>query len=67
MEAANRLLSEGQSMDNAQIAKLMDSFPKADPDQQWEIIGVMFLRVIFDPKIEAQVVYEQLKQLLRNP
>ena len=64
MEAANRLLGEANAMDSNEIVTLMDSFPKADPEQQWEIVGVMFLRVIFHPAIEAEVVYEQLKKLL---
>lgn len=51
-------------MDSSEIVTLMDSVPKADPEQQWEIVGVMFLRVIFHPAIEAEVVYEQLKKLL---
>ena len=64
MEAANRLLGEANAMDSSAIFTLMDSFPEADPGQQWEIVGVMFLRVIFHPEIEAEAVYEQLKKLL---
>ena len=64
MEAANRLLGEAAAMDSNAIVTLMDSLPKADPEQQWEIVGVMFLRVIFHPEIKAEVVYEQLKKLL---
>lgn len=51
-------------MDSSEIVTLMDSFSKAGPEQQWEIVGVMFLRVVFHPAIEAEVVYEQLKKLL---
>ena len=64
MEAANRLLGEANAMDSSEIFTLIDSFPEADPEQQWEIVGVMFLRVIFHPNIEAEAVYEQLKKLL---
>ena len=64
MEAANRLLKKADAMDRSEIAKLMDSFPTADPEQQWEIIGLMFLLVIFHPATEAEIVYEQLKKLL---
>ena len=34
MEAANRLLGEANAMDSNEIVTLMDSFPKADPEQQ---------------------------------
>ena len=50
MEAANRLLGEANAMDSSAIFTLMDSFPEADPGQQWEIVGVMFLRVIFSSR-----------------
>ena len=66
MEAANRLVLEADSMDSSEIAKLMDSFPNADSEKQWEIVGVIFLLVIFHPEIDAEVVYEQLKKLLMD-
>ena len=64
MEAANRLLKKADAMDNSEIDKVMDSFPKADRDKRWEIIGLMFLLVVFHPATDAEVVYEQLKKLL---
>ena len=66
MEAANRLVGKTTAMDSSEIAKLMDSFPKADSEKQWEIVGVIFLLVIFHPETDAEVVYEQLKKLLMD-
>ena len=64
MEAATRLLKKADAMDSSEIVTLMDSFPKAGPEQRWEIIALMFLLVVFHPATEAEVVYEQLKKLL---
>ena len=66
MEAANRLVGKTAAMDSSEIAKLMDSFPNADSEKQWEIVGVIFLLVIFHPETDAEVVYEQLKKLLMD-
>ena len=57
MEAANRLLGEANAMDSNEIVTLIDSFPKADLEQQWEIVDVLrrrwspvvLRRFLFDP------------------
>lgn len=66
MQAANRLVHKADCMDSSEIVKLMDSFPMADSEKQWEIVGTIFLRIISHPNIEVEVVYEQLKKLLMD-
>ena len=66
MQAANRLVLEADSMNSSEIAKLMDSFPIADSEKQWEIVGTIFLRIISHPKIKVEDIYEQFKKILMD-
>ena len=66
MQAANKLMHEADSMDSSEIAKLMDSFPMADSEKQWEIVGTMFLRIISHPKIKVEDIYAQFKKMLMD-
>ena len=65
MKSANILLTKATDTDRQKLFDLMESYDKTtSEDDKWEILGIMFVNLIFDPNVDADDVYAQLKKLL---
>ena len=65
MKSANQLLTKATNTDRQKLFDLMRDYSRTNSENdKWEILGVMFVHLIFDPNVDADDVYEQLKKLL---